>query len=88
MRNELVRQYLVVRPMMEVNLRTATTIQGNTFENMPIIASSPDVAEIGNQMTDIPFVLVEPHHWMNRSIFLKRFSIERLLSVVTVHYAN
>ena len=31
MRNELVRQYLVVRPMMEVNLRTATTIQGNTF---------------------------------------------------------
>jgi len=27
MRNELVRQYLVVRPLMEVNVRTATDIQ-------------------------------------------------------------
>ena len=72
MRNELVRQYLVVRPMMEVNLRTATTIQGNTFENMPIMASSPDVAEIGNQMTDIPFVLVGAGPSLDESIdFLK-----------------
>ena len=58
--------------MMEVNLRTATTIQGNTFENMPIMASSPDVAEIGNQMTDIPFVLVGAGPSLDESIdFLK-----------------
>ena len=30
MRNELVRQYLVVRPMMEVNIRSLT-IQSNTL---------------------------------------------------------
>ena len=72
MRNELVRQYLVVRPMMEVNLRTATIIQGNTFENLPIIASSPDVSEIGSEMKNIPFILVGAGPSLDESIdFLK-----------------
>ena len=31
-RNELARQYLVMRPLMEVNVRTATNLQENTFE--------------------------------------------------------
>ena len=72
MRNELVRQYLVVRPMMEVNLRTAPIIQGNTFENLPIIASSPDVSEIGDGMKNIPFILVGAGPSLDESIdFLK-----------------
>ena len=72
MRNELVRQYLVVRPMMEVNLRTAPIIQGNTFENLPIMASSPDVSEIGEGMEDIPFILVGAGPSLDESIeFLK-----------------
>ena len=71
-RNELVRQYLVVRPMMEVNLRTAPIIQGNTFENLPIMAPSPDVSEIGDGMKDIPFILVGAGPSLDESIdFLK-----------------
>ena len=31
MRNELLRQYLVVRPLMEVNVRTSVNIQQNSF---------------------------------------------------------
>ena len=34
MRNELVRQYLVIRPLMEVNVRTATNIQENTLKTL------------------------------------------------------
>ena len=34
MRNELLRQYLVVRPLMEVNVRTSTNIQQNSFSNL------------------------------------------------------
>ena len=72
MRNELVRQYLVVRPMMEVNLRTAPIIQGNTFDNLPIMASSPDVSEIGDKMEGIPFILVGAGPSLDESIeFLK-----------------
>ena len=58
MRNELIRQYLVVRPLMEVNVRTAIDIQKNTFENLPHLANSPDVGELQDQFRDIPFVLV------------------------------
>ena len=72
MRNELVRQYLVVRPMMEVNLRTAPIIQGNTFENLTIMAPSPDISEIGDEMKDIPFILVGAGPSLDESIdFLK-----------------
>ena len=73
MRNELVRQYLVIRPLMEVNLRTATTIQSNTFTNLPHMATSPDVAEIGDGMEDIPFILVGAGPSLDESIdFLKQ----------------
>ena len=58
MRNELIRQYLVVRPLMEVNVRTAIDIQKNTFENLTHLANSPDVGELQDQFRDIPFVLV------------------------------
>ena len=72
MRNELVRQYLVVRPLMEVNLRTATTIQSNTFTNLKHMATSPDLAEIGAGMEDIPFILVGAGPSLDESIeFLK-----------------
>ena len=54
-RNEMVRQYLVVRPLMEVNLRTGINLQENTFENMAHMATSPDVGELADQFEDIPF---------------------------------
>ena len=34
MRNELLRENLVVRPLMEVNVRTSTNIQQNSFTNL------------------------------------------------------
>ena len=58
--------------MMEVNLRTAPIIQGNTFENLTIMAPSPDISEIGDEMKDIPFILVGAGPSLDESIdFLK-----------------
>ena len=72
MRNELVRQYLVVRPLMEVNVRTAIDIQKNTFENLPHLANSPDIGELKDHFQDIPFVLVGAGPSLDESIdFLK-----------------
>jgi hypothetical protein len=72
MRNELVRQYLVVRPLMEVNVRTATNIQENTLRNLPHLAQSPDVGELENEFEDIPFILVGAGPSLDESIdFLK-----------------
>ena len=43
-RNELARQYLVIRPLMEVNVRTATNLQENTLKNLKhMIHSPPDI---------------------------------------------
>jgi hypothetical protein len=73
MRNELVRQYLVVRPLMEVNVRTAIDIQKNTFKNLPHLASSPDVGEMENEFEDIPFILIGAGPSLDESIdFLKQ----------------
>ena len=73
MRNELVRQYLVIRPLMEVNVRTAADIQKNTFSNLPHLACSPDVGEMENQFKDIPFILVGAGPSLDESIdFLKK----------------
>jgi hypothetical protein len=73
MRNELVRQYLVVRPLMEVNVRTAIDIQGNTFKNLPHLACSPDVGEMENEFQDIPFILIGAGPSLDESIdFLKQ----------------
>ena len=72
MRNELVRQYLVVRPLMEVNVRTAIDIQKNTFNNLPHLACSPDVGEMENEFKDIPFILIGAGPSLDESIdFLK-----------------
>ena len=72
MRNELIRQYLVVRPLIEVNLRTAPIIQRNTFANLPTMALAPDLAEIGSGFEDIPFILVGAGPSLDESIsFLK-----------------
>ena len=72
MRNELVRQYLVVRPLMEVNVRTAIDVQKNTFENLPHLANAPDVGEMKDQFRDIPFILVGAGPSLDESIdFLK-----------------
>ena len=57
-RNEMIRQYLVIRPLMEVNLRTGINLQQNTLENMEHMATSPDIGELANQFNDIPFILV------------------------------
>ena len=72
MRNELVRQYLVIRPLMEVNVRTATNLQENTFRNLPHMAQAPDVGEMKGEFPDIPFVLVGAGPSLDESIeFLK-----------------
>ena len=72
MRNELVRQYLVIRPLMEVNVRTAINLQENTFQNLPHMAQAPDVGEMKGEFPDIPFVLVGAGPSLDESIeFLK-----------------
>lgn len=82
MRNELVRQYLVIRPLMEVNIRTATTIQENTFENLPSMACSPDVGEMKNEFSNIPFILVGAGPSLDESIeFLKEMQDKAIIAV-------
>ena len=72
-RNELLRQYMVVRPLMEVNVRTATDIQENTFRNLPHLAHAPDIGEMEGEFKDIPFVLVGAGPSLDESIdFLKQ----------------
>ena len=72
-RNEMIRQYLVVRPLMEVNLRTGINLQENTLENMPHMARSPDVGELEDQFQDIPFILIGAGPSLDESIeFLKK----------------
>ncbi|MEK9773194.1 MAG: 6-hydroxymethylpterin diphosphokinase MptE-like protein [Opitutae bacterium] len=81
-RNEMIRQYLVVRPLIEVNLRTGINLQENTFENMPHMATSPDVGELANQFEDLPFILVGAGPSLDDSIdFLK--SIQDKAIIVT-----
>ena len=72
MRNEMVRQYLVFRPLMEVNVRTAINIQQNTFENLPQLANAPDVGALEGRFADVPFILVGAGPSLDESIdFLK-----------------
>ena len=68
MRNELARQYLVIRPLMEVNVRTAVNIQENTFENLPHMANAPDIGELEGKFADVPFVLVGAGPSLDESI--------------------
>jgi len=72
-RNEMIRQYLVIRPLMEVNLRTGINLQENTFENMVHMATSPDVGELAGKFKDTPFILVGAGPSLDDSIdFFKR----------------
>ena len=81
MRNELIRQYLVIRPLMEVNLRTATTIQSNTFRNLPFMANSPDVGELKDQFPELPFILVGAGPSLDESIEFLQMSQSRAIIV-------
>ena len=81
-RNEMVRQYLVIRPLMEVNLRTGINLQQNTFENMAHMAKSPDVGELADQFQDIPFILVGAGPSLDDSIDFLR-SIQDKAIIVT-----
>jgi len=58
MRNELFRQYLVLKPLIEVNLRTATNLQENTFQNLLTLRDAPDVGQLAGQFSNVPFILV------------------------------
>jgi len=72
-RNEMVRQYLVIRPLMEVNLRTGINLQENTLENLPIMGSSPDIGELADKFQDVPFILIGAGPSLDESIdFLKK----------------
>ena len=71
-RNELIRQYLVIRPLMEVNLRTGVDLQQNTMKNLEHMGNSPDIGELAGKFTDIPFILVGAGPSLDDSIdFLK-----------------
>ena len=70
MRNELVRQYLVIRPLMEVNVRTATNIQENTLKNLIHVADAPDIGELRVPTRMCHSCLWVPvHHLTNQLIF-------------------
>ena len=68
LRNELIRQYLVIRPLMEVNIRTAINIQENTFENLRHLADAPDIGELGGRFAEVPFILVGAGPSLDESI--------------------
>ena len=71
-RNELVRQYLVIRPLMEVNVRTATNLQENTLQNLPHMINAPDIGEFKDKFQDISFILIGAGPSLDESIdFLK-----------------
>ncbi len=83
MRNELVRQYLVIRPLMEVNVRTAVDIQENTFENLSHLANAPDVGELEGKFEDIPFVLVGAGPSLDESIDFLRTIQDKAIIVTS-----
>jgi hypothetical protein len=82
-RNELVRQYLVVRPLMEVNLRTGVNLQENTFENLPHMATAPDVGLLGGLFEDTPFILIGAGPSLDESIDFLREVQDRAIIVAS-----
>ena len=81
-RNEMIRQYLVIRPLMEVNLRTGMNLQENTLENLAYMAGSPDVGELEGMFKDIPFILVGAGPSLDESIdFLKYMQDKAIICV-------
>ena len=81
-RNEMIRQYLVIRPLMEVNLRTGINLQENTLENLKHMAASPDIGELAGLFEDIPFILVGAGPSLDDSIdFLKSMQDKAIICV-------
>ncbi len=79
-RNEMLRQYLVIRPLMEVNLRTGVNLQENTLKNLPYMAGSPDVGELRDEFRDIPFILVGAGPSLDESIeFLREIQTKAII---------
>ena len=80
MRNELLRQYLVIRPLMEVNVRTSVNIQQNSFANLAHMATAPDIGELSEQFKDVPFILVGAGPSLDESIeFLKKVQNQAII---------
>ena len=72
MRNELIRQYLVLKPLVDVNLRTATNLQENTFRNLSLLQDAPDIGQLGGEFSNLPLILVGAGPSLDESIdFLK-----------------
>ena len=82
-RNEMIRQYLVVRPLMEVNLRTGINLQQNTFENLEHMATSPDIGELAGKFQDTPFILVGAGPSLDDSIDFLRQVQDRAIIVTS-----
>jgi hypothetical protein len=79
-RNELARQYLVIRPLMEVNVRTATNLQENTLKNLPHMFGSPDIGELAGKFEDIPFILIGAGPSLDESIdFLREMQDKAII---------
>ena len=86
-RNELVRQYLVIRPLMEVNVRTATNLQENTLRNLPHMINAPDVGELKDKFKDIPFILIGAGPSLDESIdFLKEVKNKAIIVASNTPY--
>ena len=83
MRNELVRQYLVIRPLMEVNIRTAINLQENTLLNLKHMAYAPDIGKLKDEFQDEPFILVGAGPSLDESIDFLKFAQDKAIIVTT-----
>ena len=83
MRNELLRQYLVIRPLMEVNIRTAINLQENTLLNLKHMAYAPDIGVMKNEFEDVPFILVGAGPSLDESIEFLKFAQDKAIIVTT-----
>jgi hypothetical protein len=83
MRNELVRQYLVIRPLMEVNIRTAINLQENTLRNLEHMAYAPDIGVFKDQFKEVPFILVGAGPSLDESIDFLKFAQDKAIIVTT-----
>ena len=83
MRNELVRQYLVIRPLMEVNIRTAINLQENTLRNLEHMAYAPDIGVFKDQFKEVPFILVGAGPSLDESIDFLKYAQDKAIIVTT-----
>ncbi|MFP6899815.1 MAG: 6-hydroxymethylpterin diphosphokinase MptE-like protein, partial [Opitutales bacterium] len=87
MRNELIRQYLVLKPLVDVNLRTATNLQENTFRNLPLLRDAPDIGQLAGAFSDLPMILVGAGPSLDESIeFLSRARSKSIIACSNSSY--